>query len=368
VHGTLHSHNPATADRKDEAITMEPFERFKAILRMPSPSQLAAMFAAADKRLLRDVSKRVHLGLSGHDVTEEQATVVLKACLALRNGEYLLKLVFGLTEPVAETAGKLLGDSFSEPTQDDLDGLTPKLVRQHGRLLTMLYYARVIAGDNPASSMLEQYFRPDGLFEVKADDSKPIPLPKPKSRAADPATKELRKQRKTQRKKQAAVVKPAVRKKRIKSEPKVEPKPTAKSSTKPESTSVIEQKRLEHPHVERRAGLSATDQSRGSVIHAYIAFDSANPEAGGKWRPCVVIAAGPKAFLVRACYSKSRKYAKLWRSVLLDDWKDAGLRVESYVGPNRDVVPRKNATIIGQLTVRDWNKVCRGEVNQEGDL
>jgi len=347
---------------------MEPLERFKAILRMPNPGQLAAMFATGDKRLLWEVAKRVHLSFSGHDVTEEQATAVLKACLALRNGEYLLKLVFGLTEPVSETAEKLLGDAFSEPTQDDLDGLTPKLVRQHGRLLTMLYYARVAAGDFPASSMLEQYFEPDGLFEVKADDSKPIPLPKPKSRAADPATKELRKQRKTHHKKQVAVVKPTVRKKRVKSKPKVELKPTAKSSTKPESKNVIEQKRLEHPHVERGAGLSAADQLRGSVIQAYIAYDSANPEAGGKSRPCVVIAAGPKAFLVRACYSKSRKYAKFWRSVLLDDWKDAGLRVGSFVGPNRDLVPRKNAKIIGQLTVRDWNKVCRGEVNQEGDL
>jgi len=347
---------------------MEPLERFKAILRTPNPSQLAAMFTTGDKRLLWEVAKRVHLSFSGHDVTEEQATAVLKACLALRNGEYLLKLVFGLTEPVSETAEKLLGDAFSEPTQDDLDGLTPKLVRQHGRLLTMLYYARVAAGDFPASSMLEQYFEPDGLFEVKADDSKPIPLPKPKSRAADPATKELRKQRKTHHKKQVAVVKPTVRKKRVKSKPKVELKPTAKSSTKPESKNVIEQKRLEHPHVERGAGLSAADQLRGSVIQAYIAYDSANPEAGGKSRPCVVIAAGPKAFLVRACYSKSRKYAKFWRSVLLDDWKDAGLRVGSFVGPNRDLVPRKNAKIIGQLTVRDWNKVCRGEVNQEGDL
>jgi len=326
------------------------------------------MFAAGDKWRLREIAKRVHLRYSSDAVTEQQATQMLNACLRLRNREYLLNLVKALTQPAGCTAKQLLGDAFDRPSQDDLDGLTPKLVRRHGRLLTMLYYVQVIAGDNYASSMLERYFEPDGLFEIKVDDSKPIPIPKPKPRAADPKTKELRKQRKTQRKKQVAVVKPAVRKKRVKSKPKVESKPAAKSSTKPESKSVIEQKRLEHPHVERRAGLSATDQLRGSVIQAYIAYDSADPEAGGKWRPCVVIAAGPKAFLVRACYSKSRKYAKLWRSVLLDDWKDAGLRVESYVGPDRDVVPRKNATIIGQLTVRDWNKVCRGEVNQEGDL
>ena len=347
---------------------MEPLERFKAILRMPNPSQLAAMFTTGDKRLLRDVAKRVHLSFSGHDVTEEQATAVLKACFALRNGEHLLKLVFGLTEPVSETAEKLLGDAFSEPTQDDLDGLTPKLVRQHGRLLTMLYYARVAAGDFPASSMLQQYFEPDGLFEVKADDSKPIPLPKPKSRAADPATKELRKQRKTHHKKQVAVVKPTVRKKRVKSKPKVELKPTAKSSTKPESKNVIEQEPLVHPHIRPGQGISATHELVRSVVMTYIAFDKTNPAAEGKVRPCVVVAVGPRHFLVRPIYSNPYRFAGHWRSVRLNDWSEAGLTRQSFVGFNIHKVARTNLQLTGRLSVRDWNRICRGEVNPVGDI
>jgi len=347
---------------------MEPLERFKAILRMPNPGQLAAMFATGDKRLLWEVAKRVHLSFSGHDVTEEQATAVLKACLALRNGQYLLKLVFGLTEPVSETAEKLLGDAFSEPTQDDLDGLTPKLVRQHGRLLTMLYYARVAAGDFPASSMLEQYFEPDGLFEVKADDSKPIPLPKPKSRAADPATKELRKQRKTHHKKQVAVVKPTVRKKRVKSKPKANTDPTKLAPTTPVSRRVIEQRRLVHPHIRPGKGISATHELVGSVVMTYIAYDKTNPSGAGKSRPCVVIAAGPKYLLVRPNYSNPFSFAGQWRSVKIDEWQAAGLNHVSYVGSSKFIVARKKVTIMGRLTVRDWNKVCRGEVNQEGDL
>ena len=347
---------------------MEPLERFKAILWMPNPSQLAAMFTAGDKSLLRDVAKRVHLSFSGHEVTEEQATAVLKACIALRNGEYLLKLVFGLTEPVSETAEKLLGGAFSEPTQDDLDGLTPKLVRRHGRLLTMLYYVRVIAGDNYASSMLEQYFEPDGLFEIKADDSKPIPLPKPKPRAADPATKERRKQRKTQRKKQVAVVKSTGRKKRAKERPKVKVKPTPKALSKPEPKQAIEQSRLEYPHIRSGQGISATHELVGSVVMTYIAYDKTNPAAEGKVRPCVVIAVGPRHFLVRPIYSNPYKFAGHWRSVRLDDWKKAGLTRQSFVGSNIHKVARTNLQLTGCLSVRDWNRVCRGEVNQVGDL
>jgi len=347
---------------------MKPLDQFTVILRHATPSQLVTMFAAGDKWRIREIAKRVHLRYSSDAVTEEQATQILNACLRLRNREYLLNLVFGLTEPVSETAEKLLGDAFSEPTQDDLDGLTPKLVRQHGRLLTMLYYVCVIAGDNYASSMLERYFDPDGLFEVKADDSKPIPLPKPKPRAAAPATKELRKQRKTQRKKQVAVVKPAVRRKRVKAKPKVESKPTAKSPTKPESKNMIVQKRLDHPHIRPGKGLSATHELVGSVALTYIAYDKSNPAAKGKVRPSVIVAVGPKHFLVRPIYSNPYRFAGHWRSVRLDDWKEAGLRGQSFVGPNKHKVARTNLQLTGRLSVRDWNKVCRGEVNPEGDL
>lgn len=347
---------------------MEPLERFKAILRMASPSQLVTMFAAGDKPLLRDVAKRVHLGYRSDAVSEEQTTQILNACVRLRNYDYLLKLVFGLTEPVSVTAEKLLGDSFSEPTQDDLDALTPKLVRQHGRLLTMLYYARVIVGDNYASSMLEQYFRPDGLFDVRADNSKPIPLPKPKPCAADPATKELRKQRRIQRKRQVAVVKPAEKRRRVKSNPTVAAKPTSKHPTKPESKMVIEQKRLDHPHIRPGKSLSTTHELVGSVVLTYIAYDKTNPAAEGKVRPCVVVAVGPRHFLVRPIYSNPYKFAGHWRSVRLDDWKKAGLMRQSYVGSNFHKVGRTSLQLTGRLTVRDWNKICRGEVNQVGDL
>jgi len=326
------------------------------------------MFAAGDKWRLREIAKRVHLRYSSDAVTEQQATQMLNACLRLRNREYLLNLVCGLIEPVSETAEKILGDSYSEPTQDDLDGLTPKLVRRHGRLLTMLYYVDVIAGDNYASSMLEQYFEPDGLFEIKADDSKPILLPKPKPRAADPATKELRKQRKTQRRKQRAVVKPAAREKRVKAKPKVAAKSTPKSLSRPEPKEAIEQPRLEHPHIRPGKGISVTHELVGSVAMTYIAYDKTNPTADGKVRPCVVVAVGPKHFLVRPIYSNPYKFAGHWRSVRLDDWKKAGLARQSFVGSNIHKVARTNLQLTGCLSDRDWNKVCRGEVNQEGDL
>jgi len=349
-------------------MTTERIQRVAAILRGATPGQLVEMFVHGDRFDIRRVANRLRLIYAGDKTTELQATQLVKACIHLSNDDYLPNLVRALTQPISETAEELLGPSFDEPTQDDLDGLTPKLVRRHGRLLTMLYYAHVIAGDNYASSMLEQYFLPDGLFEVKADDSKPIPLPKPKSRAADPAIKGLRKQRKTQRKKQVAVVKPAVRKKRVKAKPKVEAKATPKILSRPESKEAIEQPRLEHPHIRPGKGISATHELVGSVVTTYIAYDKTNPGEEGKVRPCVVVAVGPKHFLVRPIYSNPYKFAGHWRSVRLDDWNKAGLARQSFVGSNIHKVARTNLQLAGRLSGRDWNKVCRGEVNTEGDL
>ena len=349
-------------------MKMETRERFKVILRMATPSQLVTMFEAGDKSRLRDVAKRVHLKYSGNEVTEEQATGILKACLALRHGEHLLKLVFALSDPVADTAEKLLGDAFEDPTQDDLDGLTPKLVRQHGRLLTMLYYARIVASNNTASAKLATYFDTDGLFDVKADDSKPIPLPKPKLRSVDNAKKELRKQRKSKRKRPVVAVKPTARKKHIKVKPKPEAKLTAKAARKPESLKVIEPKRLVHPHITPGKGVSSSDKSVSSVVMAHIPYKPKDPAGEGKLRPCVVIAAGENFLLVRPIYSNPRRYAQHWRSVRLQEWQVAGLERQSYVSIQRHMVLRRKSSPIGRLSTRDWNRVCRGEVNSAGDL
>lgn len=349
-------------------MTKERIQRVATILRGATPSQLVEMFINGDRSHIRLVANRVRLKYLGDKTTEAQAMQILKACIHLPNDEYLANLAHAITKPMANTAEELLGDSFDEPTQDDLDGLTPKLVRKHGRLLTMLYYAHVIAGDNYASSMLEQYFAPNGLFDVKLDDSKPISLPKPKTRVADPAIKGLREQRKTQRKKRIAVVKPAVQSKRVKEKPKVHAKSTRTVLSKPEPEKVIEQPRLEHPHIRSGRGFSATDELVGSVVMAYIAYDKTNPAAEGKVRPCVVVAVGPKQFLVRPIYSNPYKFAGHWRSVRLDDWKEAGLLRQSFVGLNIHKVARTNLQLTGRLTVRDWNRVCRGEVNPEGDI
>lgn len=349
-------------------MKMEPRERFKVILRMATPSQLVTMFIAGDKSRLRDVAKRVHLRYSGNEVTEEQATRILKACLALRHGEHLLKLVFALSDPVSGTAEKLLGDAFENPTQDDLDGLTPKLVRQHGRLLTMLYYANVVASNKTASAKVKTYFDSGGLFDVKADDSKPIPLPKPKLRSVDNAKKELRKQRKSKCKKPIVALKPTVRRKHIKVKPKPEAKLTVKAAATPILRKVIEPKRLVHPHITPGKGVSQEDKSVSSVVMAYISYKLKNSAGGGKLRPCLVIAGGENFLLVRPIYSNPRKYAQHWRSVRLEEWHIAGLEHQSYVSIQRQMVLRRRSSPIGQLSVHDWNKVCRGEVNSVGDL
>ncbi len=349
-------------------MTTERIQRLAAILRGVTPGELVDMFVHGNRSHIRWIANRVRLTYSGDKTTEVQATQIVKACIHLPNDEYLMKLVLALTQPISKTAEELLGASFDEPTQADLDGLTPKLVEKHGRLMTMLYYAHVIAAGNHASSMLEQYFVPNGLFEVKEDAPKPILLPKPKVRSVDGAKRELRKQRKDKRKKPFVAAKPAAQKKLVKAKPKSEAKPIAKTPAKSEPRKAIEQRRLVHPHITPGKGVSPADMSVGSVVMAYIPYKPQDPAGEGKLRPCVVIAAGPAFLLVRPIYSNPRRYAQHWRSVRLEEWRLAGLERLSYVSIQRHMVLRRRSSQIGELSIRDWNRICRGEVNSAGDL
>lgn len=343
---------------------------FSDLLQQATPSQLTAMFVNGDQTRLRVVAKRVHLKFSGADVTAEQAAQLVKACLRLPGGDLPRHLAMALSQPVSNDAEELLGDAFAEPTQDDLDAVTPKLVRRHGRLAVAFYYSYVIAGDNYASEMLKGYFGENALFEAEQDHQIPAPLPKPEPRVVDSATRDRRRQRRLERKKQAVVTvraKPPT--KRVKAKPKATRRSlTVGAPTPPQSKITVEPTRLVHPHVSQAGGFSTAHRMVGLLVTGYIHFDPANPASRGKARPCVVIAVGPEQLLVRPVYTNPYKFAGHWRSVRLDDWKQAGLTHPSHVGTDQHKIPHIEDGVLGRLTTHDWNRICRGEVNPVGNI
>ncbi|NCV88550.1 MAG: hypothetical protein EBW14_22405, partial [Oxalobacteraceae bacterium] len=286
----------------------------------------------------------------------------------LRNETYLEELLVLLQERVGETAEETLGEAFENPSREDLARLTPVLIEKHGKLATSVYYCFVIHMDFDAAPLLEEFFAPGAIFEVREDDSPSVPLVRPQPRAVDDATRSRRRERRAKRKNLIFPAPPPVFRKRRKVARQATNDQLSKSvGDAGAAPSQIQLKKLEHPHVQTLGGLSTSDYSVGAIVNAYILYDPGKPEGGGKTRPCVVIAASEHKLLVRLVFSRPWRYAGNWRSVRIDDWRSAGLKNQSYVSTERRMVRRQAATFEGRLTTKDWNRICRGEVNSEGN-
>ena len=351
---------------------MTPLRRLSAILRSATPAQLAAMCENGDRARIKELAKRLGRPLANGTPTAEEALWLVQGCLAMPRAAHLASLVDALTRPVSVSAEELLGEAYDEPTESDLDRVTPMLVKRHGRLLTMLYYAWVIFGKKYAAPLLEQYFGADALFEIEEDDSAPLPRPANKARVVDKEKKARRKQRRLEDQKRSAAKtknvaqkQPAKRKARAKTKSVT---PVAKPQVTRGKGGAIPVKWLEHPHVKAGKGLATSHELVGSVFTAFIPYDPAKPTGEGKTRPCVVIAAGDQRLLVRPVYSEPRTYAQRWRAVRIEDYEAANLDHSSYVSPDRFVVSIAKAVFVGRLSTGDWNRLCRGEVNSAGDL
>jgi hypothetical protein len=352
---------------------MDPVRRLSAILRSATPAQVVAMFKDGDHARIREVAKRLRRPIASGSPTVEEANWLLQGCLVMPRAEYLANLVKALTLPVSVSAEELLGEAYDEPTESDLDRITPVLVRRHGRLLTMLYFGWVILGKNHAAPLLEQYFGPDALFEIAEHDSAPMSRPKREPKPVDNDKKARRKQRRLEDQKRSATnAKNAVRNPKVKNRPKTRPATPLVPVVQPQHSrakaGAIAVKRLEHPHVKAGKGFSTSHELVGSVVTAFIPYDPKNPKGDGKTRPCIVIAGGTQRLLVRPVYSEPRTYAQRWKAVRVEDWKAANLDHSSYVSPDRHVVSRVKSALVGRLSIRDWNRLCRGEVNSAGDL
>lgn len=121
----------------------------------------------------------------------------------------------------------------------------------------------------------------------------------------------------------------------------------------------ISMSRVLHPHLPR--GVSRLDEPIGRITSTHVAWSSYS--GCGKVRPVLIIGARGNRLWVRPIYTLDRN-AGLWRAVVLDDWKAAGLGHRSYVSVDVVEVPRNQCGRIGsKVSLRDWNRVCRGEVH-----
>lgn len=103
--------------------------------------------------------------------------------------------------------------------------------------------------------------------------------------------------------------------------------------------------------------LDRSDPLVGRVVLAEVVFDG--PGAGGKVRPCVVIAAsGVDDLVVRPCYSEGARRAGDFRAVPVSEPDVAGLDRTSFVSHEERCISRTAvAAELGSLSNVDWNQL-----------
>jgi hypothetical protein len=125
--------------------------------------------------------------------------------------------------------------------------------------------------------------------------------------------------------------------------------------------------KLQHGHLKRYLKASTSHAQTGQVNWGFISYGKNDPDEG-KVRPCVIVAVAPRYYIVRPIFSRASRYAGVWRAVQIYDWQQAGLHHESVVGhETQKIALDKIRSHIGELSLSDWNRICRGEVNAKSD-
>ena len=270
---------------------------------------------------------------------------------------------------------EVLKESYEDPSESELEELTPRLVEKFGEFRTQLLYANLIDNEANAANHATKILSETGILPIRS-------IERPKSQVLIPSLKDavsedvkrgrresrvkqrdLRAAKRTQRrevegeqktisklKKKNQVVK-AVRVDR-------EPDPIA---TTTDALPFVNKKRV-HPLITRFGEDAGIHEDVSRVGSAFVRF-LGDPKGHGKERPVLVIAKTSKHFVVRPIYSHARWPAGSWRAVEIVEWKEAGLANSSFVGDETHKVKHKNLTLKGRLTLQDWNRVCLGEVN-----
>jgi len=278
-----------------------------------------------------------------------------------------------LTRPITPKCQEVLGKHFEDPSYRRIKKLTPILIAEFGLTLTKMYYASAIDEDLPASPHLLREFNEKTCLVIPPEkDLEPNVAPIPR-----PAATSVQKQSRRQRRQEKNAVRASLRTQNIENKKLEKSRTTVqKTRTKAESLELIVvvdrtieapaapiQKRT-HPMISRFQRATGTHELTSQVFSAFISFgNKADPESG-KFRPCVIVAVAPKYLIVRPIFSHARGPAGRWKAVTIEDWREAGLAHESFVGDRPQKILRYDVgKRLGELTLRDWNRICLGEAN-----
>ena len=330
------------------------------------------------QRDVQVVTTRIHIRpLSAGRITLQQTELIRSASLKLFAAGAVGLVCHVLVKEVNARTEELLGDDYDNPTARHIKRLTEVLLAEFGPLKTKVFYGGAIDGEVSASRHLlkELSTRPELEIELYVHDDSTVNVPEPKPAPTETIKQSRKDRRRSARESRAArkaYEEASRRQERLRRARRSKPQESTTTSND-ESTGDVAQPapvpvvKLRHPHLTRYRRASTDHPDVGTVKGAFVSFGKDDPSEG-KFRPCVIVAVGPNYYIVRPIYSRASHFAGRWKAVVLDDWSDAGLDHESVVGhKTHKVKPSRFERRFGSLTLHDWNRVCRGEVNHVSD-
>ena len=341
--------------------------------------EFRALLNRLKSKELRFIAERLHIRLLGANrITTYNAELVLSTTLKLYASGSVEGVTQAIVRPLLLKTREALGDSFENPSARRISELTDILIAEFGPIRTKLFYADAIDGLAKAKPHLlkEIASRPELTIDLFVHDESPLEAPESR-----PAPTEERKVSRKEKRKSDKVARALLRKQEtdarvIEKQRLLEKKRITEAESTADRTvsdiaedvSQIAVSKLQHGHLKRYLKASTSHAQTGQVKWGFISYGKNDPDEG-KVRPCVIVAVAPRYYIVRPIFSRASRYAGVWRAVQIYDWLQAGLDHESVVGhETQKIALDKVRSHIGELSLSDWNRICRGEVNAKSDF
>ena len=325
---------------------------------------------------LRTVTDLLHIrSISAGRVSTKQTRLIQTTAIRLYSSGSTRALSRILTRNLEIRSRELLGNHFDNPTAKQIKELSDSLITEFGPLKTKWFYGCAIDDSaHPTPHLLRELSaRSELAIDLYVHNDSPLEFPESRP-APTEQIRISRRERRQQDKKERALRRSQESEMRLAQKQRTESKKKLRDienqhldEAGTDSPEPIKITKLQHRHLTRFLKATTDHPEVGTVKWGFIAFRKDDPDEG-KDRPFVIVAVAPRYYIVRPIYSQASRYAGVWRAVDLHDWKIAGLPHESVVGHKTQKITRdKIRGHIGELSISDWNRICRGEVNTKYD-
>lgn len=268
-----------------------------------------------------------------------------------------------LVQPVRDSMVDALGAASDQPTVEELALAANEVVGSHSLDEVRLLFACVVEWCLPARKSILELVSNDERYAIAPLDSV-VSIPRMDVRCAEP---DVRAQRRARRERFVAEQGHRRRQREAaKDSPKTDNSARAETGVEVEVVevdSVLDLDLLVPTRlVDRRLpkGVDGVSEPVGSIGSAYIRWGPGGRY--GKRRPVVIVGVSDDHVWVRPCYSRD-VCAGRWRAAAIKDWAECGLEHTSFVDLQVHRLPRSQVKVgPGRLTIYDWNRICRGEV------